>query len=210
VRGPNGVGKSTLIETVAGLRTLHAGRIDWNALGFLGHKNALSPALTVQEIIDFYGGLYGARAEDRARALEDLALTHRRNVTVHMLSAGQKRRLALAVLILKQATLWILDEPSVSLDAEGIKTLEGLMHAHVSKGGSILFTSHVQLNIDAQTLDLSVMNFERTQKMCFSLCWAPRYGRCHTDFVLRWPGGAWSRLGLLFDCRVFVCAGDWR
>lgn len=104
--------------------------------------------LTVCESLQFVAGLHG---QDRSRgaalsALTVMGMHHRRNAAVRTLSQGQRRRAALARLVLeREVALWVLDEPFDALDAEGIQTLNGLLVAHLERGGCVLLTSHQEL-----------------------------------------------------------------
>ena len=164
--GPNGAGKSTLLRILAGLRAPDAGSLLWNdapvaddtlaharRVAYLGHQDALKPGLTVAEnlrlaCITGGGGLDPAL---RAVALSDL-----RDLPARLLSAGQKRRAALARVLLLRATLWLLDEPSLGLDAHAVDLLGALLAQHRAEGGMVIATTHVPLPLpDAATLRLA-------------------------------------------------------
>lgn len=164
VKGPNGAGKSTLLRLVAGLVDHQSGKLRWvddegtplapdipvaSYFHFIGHLDAVKPALTVRENLAFWAKLYGADA-DVDPALERLELAYLRDVPGQFLSAGQKRRTALARLLIGARPLWILDEPTVSLDVEGQALVADLMRAHCAGGGLLMVTTHVDIGLEAE------------------------------------------------------------
>lgn len=173
LRGPNGSGKSTLLRVIAGLVDHQDGTLTWaddeggeidedetphaSLFHYVGHLDAVKPNLSVHENLDFWARFYGT-PEDVGHALETLGLAGLRDVPGAFLSAGQKKRLALARLLLGNRPLWILDEPSVSLDVEGVALVASLMKSHCEAGGMLLVTTHVDIGLahDAiQSLRLS-------------------------------------------------------
>jgi heme exporter protein A len=155
LRGPNGAGKSSLLRAVAGLTPLAAGELLWdgeNALedlpthaariAWLGHLDAVKPALTAAEHVP-------------AAALAAVGLAGYAALPAKFLSAGQKRRLALARIIASKAKLWLLDEPTNGLDTASIAQLTPLFAAHREAGGMILASTHTPLALpDAVVLAL--------------------------------------------------------
>jgi heme exporter protein A len=157
LRGRNGRGKTSLLRLAAGLSVPEGGQVLWGgtplrrAEGFLqrlvyiGHTNALKDDLTALEALQFLARLHG-RTHDTASllaALERLGMASRRDAPVRTLSQGQRRRVALARLALEQqAALWLLDEPYDALDVDGVQAVNALLRAHLSRGGSVLLTSH--------------------------------------------------------------------
>jgi heme ABC exporter ATP-binding subunit CcmA len=156
VRGPNGAGKTTLLRLCAGLVPLASGdgdvlghdlrrdrRLVRASVGLLGHTGALYDDLTVEDNVRF-----AARAARRpsavvAPALARLALdTRLRGLPVGRLSAGQRRRVALAALVARGPELWLLDEPHAGLDEEGRDTIDGLVREAVAAGATVLLASH--------------------------------------------------------------------
>ncbi|MDG6093528.1 heme ABC exporter ATP-binding protein CcmA [Acetobacter sp. AN02] len=151
--GPNGAGKSTLLRTLAGLRRPDGGRILWDdedmtedrtahgrRIGWLGHQDALKPGLTLLENLRLSAN--GAKPEAALRAFDLDSLA---DLPARMLSAGQKRRSALARVLLADAPLWLLDEPSVGLDQVSVGQLGVAMAAHRAQGGIVIATTHVPL-----------------------------------------------------------------
>lgn len=146
--GRNGAGKTSLLETIAGLRQPEAGRIAGPAaeqLHWIGHKNGLHPALSAFENLQFWCGLTGADAAGIAPALDRLQLKAARHRPARTLSTGQKRRTALARLLLSQRPWWLLDEPLAGLDVQGAALFAELVAEHRAAGGAVLLTSHQAL-----------------------------------------------------------------
>lgn len=181
LRGPNGSGKSTLLRVIAGLVDFQEGALSWlgedgatiseddapytSFFHYIGHLDAVKPSLSVRENLEFWAGLYSVPG-DVESALETLGLAGLADVPGAFLSAGQKKRLSLARLLIGQRPLWILDEPSVSLDVEGVALVAGLMKAHCEKGGMLLVTTHVDIGLKAeaiQPLRLSVQGTLRAE-----------------------------------------------
>lgn len=153
--GPNGSGKSTLLRLLAGLVRPAAGRLLWDredALAdlpahaarvvYVGHQDAVKPGLTAAENLRFAAALTGGVA---AEALAAVGLERLADLPARMLSAGQKRRLALARLALGSAPLWLLDEPTLGLDTASIDRFGGLLAAHRGRGGMVVAATHVPL-----------------------------------------------------------------
>ena len=157
LRGRNGRGKTSLLRLASGLASPEAGRICWGGVPvrqapamaarrvYVAHASALKDDLTVTESLRFLALLHG-RASDLAavhEALDRVGMASRRDAPVRTLSQGQRRRATLARLALeREASIWILDEPYDALDTDGVDCINGLMHAHLQRGGSILLTSH--------------------------------------------------------------------
>ena len=156
--GPNGSGKSSLLRLLAGLGTPAAGRIRWRGraidedapahrqrLRFLTHLDGVKPALTVIENLRFWSALMGAPAPRARSALAAFDLERIADLPARFLSAGQRRRLALSRLMLMPAALWLLDEPSTSLDGEGTERLLAAITAHRGQGGIAVIATHDRL-----------------------------------------------------------------
>lgn len=164
--GPNGAGKSSLLRMLAGLLRPAAGRLTWDdaevwddlgthheRLRYLGHGEAVKPPLTVAEDLRFWASLRGAGHEEVAKALERFALSELAERPGRLLSAGQKRRLALARVTLGRADLWLLDEPTVGLDAASVERLAAAVAAHRARGGMAAIATHIGFpGDDAQIL----------------------------------------------------------
>ena len=156
LRGPNGSGKTTLLRTLAGLQPSVAGTLDLNpdAVAYAAHADGLKSTLTVAENLDFWAQVYGGPSPEVAiGALDLVALTRRR---AGELSAGQKRRLGLARLLVTGRPLWLLDEPTVSLDTASVALFAGVVRQHLARGGAAIIATHVDLGLpEAEELDLS-------------------------------------------------------
>lgn len=156
LRGPNGVGKTTLIRCLAGLQPCVAGHIDAPAdsIAYAGHADGLKPALSVAENLRFWASVFGGGAIDAA--LQGMNLTALRDRPAHMLSAGQKRRLGLARLMVTGRPLWLLDEPTVSLDTASVALFAEMLRAHLDSGGGAVIATHIDLGLpEAAVLDLT-------------------------------------------------------
>ncbi len=153
--GPNGSGKSTLLRMLAGLIRPAAGRVLWNAedalddlaahgrrVAYLGHQDAVKPGLTVVENIRFAASVSGHSV---MTALAAVGLEALADLPARMLSAGQKRRLALSRLVLSGAPLWLLDEPTLGLDTASIERFGVLLATHRAGGGIVVAATHVPL-----------------------------------------------------------------
>lgn len=163
--GENGVGKTTLLRTLAGFDSPSSGEIAFVANGsrveaeearnhhihFLGHHDALSPARTVAQELAFQADYLGGDAE---AAVAPLRLKPLLDLETRYLSAGQKRRLACARLLMAPRDLWLLDEPMAPLDADHRVLLAGLMQSHLASGGLIIAAVHDALPFETRALRL--------------------------------------------------------
>ena len=153
--GANGAGKSSLLRLLAGLVPAAEGRLLWDGqdtladrvsharrLRYISHQDALKPSLTARENLGFYASLWGGQVED---ALDAVGLRDLGDLPARILSSGQKRRLALARLALGKAPLWLLDEPTVGLDARSVERLGALLERHRDEGGSVVAATHLPL-----------------------------------------------------------------
>ncbi len=165
--GPNGAGKSSLLRAIAGFLPLAAGAFALEGgaseagIGeqahYLGHADALKGALTAGENLAFWAGALGGDSSDGVwrGALERLGLGHVADFPVGALSAGQKRRVALARLLVALRPLWLLDEPTTALDAAAQGLFGGIMREHLGAGGLIVAATHAPLGLEgAETLVL--------------------------------------------------------
>jgi len=165
VRGPNGAGKTSLLRAVAGLLPLAEGALSFEGgddeapLGeeahYLGHADALKSALTARENLEFWaamlapGGMIGGKAPMGVpAALDRVGLHHAIDFPVHALSAGQKRRVALARLMVAARPLWLLDEPLTALDRAAQERLGEIMRDHLQAGGLIVAATHAPLDLE--------------------------------------------------------------
>ena len=163
--GPNGSGKSSLLRQIAGLLEIAAGEIAFaggdpeRSIGeqahYVGHLDALKPPMSVLETVRFWAVYLGGDVSSADAALDEMALSTLADLPVAYLSAGQRRRVALARLAAVRRPLWLLDEPTVALDAESVGRLRGFMAAHLAGGGIIVAATHLDLGLgNAKTLHL--------------------------------------------------------
>jgi heme exporter protein A len=150
VSGPNGAGKTSLLRLLAGLLPVAAGRVALDgaegpageAAHFVGHHDAVKAALTVAENLGFWRAVLGGGGAAVETALTTLGLGELRELPARVLSAGQRRRLALARLLVAARPLWLLDEPAANLDADGQATLARLIGEHLAGGGIAVVAAH--------------------------------------------------------------------
>ncbi len=156
LQGPNGAGKSTLLRACAGLMPVIRGTanvlgydltIDRESVrervGLLGHQNGLFGELTIAENVSFWSTVVGASTEERNAAMERMAIDGKlAGQRVAELSAGQKRRCALACLVVRRAELWLLDEPHAGLDAKGRDEIDRIVKEAAASGATIVVASH--------------------------------------------------------------------
>ncbi len=156
LRGPNGAGKTTLLRTLAGLTPPMSGSINHveGAIAYAAHADGLKSQLTVFENLMFWAQVFGTSSTAHAIEAFDLAaLAHRR---AGELSAGQKRRLSLARILVTGRPIWCLDEPTVSLDAENTTRFAATVKAHLANGGSAVIATHIDLGLPtARVLDIT-------------------------------------------------------
>ena len=166
LRGRNGAGKTSLLRMIAGLNEAVTGQLELSGgnssltLGqqchLIAHQEAFKPALTVAENLAFWARFFGGG--DLERALGAFSLAQLAGFSGGLLSAGQKRRLALSRLVLVKRPVWLLDEPSVGLDSASTGQLRKLMRGHLDDGGIIIATTHVDLGIKgAKQLDFNTL-----------------------------------------------------
>ncbi|MCT4683387.1 MAG: heme ABC exporter ATP-binding protein CcmA [Roseicyclus sp.] len=156
LRGPNGAGKTTLLRTLAGLTPPLAGRIEAEpeSIAYAAHADGLKAALTVEENLHFWASVFGTR--DPAPAIEAFHLAPLLQRRAGEMSAGQKRRLSLARLLVTGRPVWCLDEPTVSLDTENVARFAAAVKAHLARGGSAVIATHIDLGLpEAETLDIT-------------------------------------------------------
>jgi heme exporter protein A len=155
LRGPNGSGKTTLLRCVAGLQPVEAGRIigAGDRVAYAGHADGIKAQLTVAENLVFWAGVHGGG--DVGAALAAYRLEGLAGRPARALSAGQKRRLGLARMLVTGRPVWVMDEPTVSLDAEAVGWFAGAVRAHLAAGGIALLATHIDLGLEAGVLDVA-------------------------------------------------------
>lgn len=165
--GPNGAGKTTLIRAMAGLIGLAAGSFTLSTAApdtplaehchYVGHANGVKATLTAAENLSFWADFLGGQPADVAHALDVMALAPLATIPAAYLSAGQKRRLGLARLLVARRPVWLLDEPTVSLDTASVRLLAGAIEAHLASGGLAVAATHIPLGVaGARELRLGV------------------------------------------------------
>ena len=167
VTGPNGSGKTSLLRLIAGLLTIADGSVGLEGgeseltlpeqAHYLGHRDALKPALSVLENLcfwqDFLGGeVFEARQANILESLAAVGIDHAAHLPAAYLSAGQRRRLSIARLLAARRPIWLLDEPTSALDASAQDLFAGLMRDHLGRGGLIIAATHAPLGIPTREL----------------------------------------------------------
>jgi heme exporter protein A len=153
--GPNGAGKTSLLRQIAGLLPLAAGRLSLGGAPpdamlaelchYVGHLNAVKTSFSVRENLAFWAEFLGEDGGSPDRALAAFGLGALAELPAGLLSAGQKRKLALSRLFTASRPIWLLDEPQVSLDAASLKLLDKALKDHLAAGGIALVASHTPL-----------------------------------------------------------------
>ncbi len=170
VSGPNGTGKTTLLRVVSGLLRPEKGSVAWqgrsiaaaaaeyqDALAYASHEPALKSDLTALENLRFTVGLKRrVTAAELRSSLERTGVANCADLPARVLSAGQRRRVAMARVLAFRADLWLLDEPFTNLDGSGSSLLSALLAEHVGQGGLALVVAHHELNVAAQTRKLEL------------------------------------------------------
>jgi heme exporter protein A len=156
LRGPNGAGKTTLLRYLAGL----AGEFTPENTAFSGHLDGIKATLTVRENLSFWAGIYGFGNIDPI--LKQLSLMPLQNRSAGDLSAGQKRRLGLARMLLTKADVWLMDEPTVSLDAATSDVIIDAIKTHCANGGAAIISTHIDMNIPRARI-LNITDFAAQQ-----------------------------------------------
>jgi heme exporter protein A len=164
VTGANGSGKTSLLRLIAGLLmpaegsvALEGGEAELTLAEqahYLGHRDALKPALSVMENLSFWRDFLGGEIADVRESLAAVGIDHAAHLPATYLSAGQRRRLSLARLLAVRRPVWLLDEPTAALDAAGQELFAGLMRDHLADGGLIVAATHGPLGIAARELKI--------------------------------------------------------
>jgi heme exporter protein A len=170
IRGPNGAGKTTLLRVACGLLRPEQGAVLWEGrpissirleyqavLAYASHEPALKGDLTALENLRFAVGLKRPVGADELRArLEQTGVAACADLPARVLSAGQRRRVAMARVLAMGAALWLLDEPFTNLDSAGSELFSALLRTHVERGGAALVVAHQTLKIDVDTRHLDL------------------------------------------------------
>ena len=175
--GPNGCGKSSLIRIMANLLAATEGHMTWNGepiaddpeghharLHYIAYQDAIKPVMTVRENLGFWAGLKGPGADIEA-ALEAVGIRRLADTPAQFLSSGQRRRLSLARLVASPAEIWLLDEPTVGLDRDAIRLLEGLVAAHRAAGGMTVLATHQPVDLGGGEARLDLAAYAATRQI---------------------------------------------
>jgi len=155
LRGANGIGKTTLLRTLAGLQPSVAGLVTGPELAYGAHADGVKAMLTVVENLTFWASVNGIAGV--AKALQAMNLDALQDRRAADLSAGQRRRLGLARMMVTGRRVWLLDEPTVSLDLASVALFVAVLRAHLAQGGAALIATHIDLGLpEARALDLTL------------------------------------------------------
>jgi heme exporter protein A len=181
VTGPNGCGKTSLLRLVCGLALAEDGEVLWHSeptrgserfkqeCAYVGHRDGLKAELSARENLIFHARLTGGDAGAVDGAIERLGLAECRDLAAGHMSAGQRRRTALARLLLGEKRLWLLDEPFTALDVHGRAAAEELVQEHRTAGGMTLFSSHQPLGNESLAADCRELSLSAPLHVCSGL-----------------------------------------
>ena len=153
VTGPNGIGKTTLLRALVGLQPALSGSLIGEDPAYAGHADAIKATLTVSENLTFWSQIF--ETNDIEAAIQAFDLGSLRDRLAGKLSAGQRRRLGLARMMVTGRKLWVMDEPTVSLDAASVDRFAHVIQNHLAAGGAAIIATHLDLGIKAKSLDVS-------------------------------------------------------
>jgi len=172
LEGENGSGKTSLLRILCGFRLADEGEITWGSqlasanpeyfqnISYVGHKNGIKDELTVEENLNLMRSMATASDIKTEDVLKQISLFKRADVLARQLSAGQKRKLALARLMMTENSFWILDEPFTALDTASVVFFESLIKQHITRGGMLILTSHHDIDLSG----LSVTHFNLSEQ----------------------------------------------
>lgn len=167
IHGSNGIGKTTLLRLITGLSKPEEGEMKWTLEGqscrasdiatYQAHRDAFKPNLTAKDELSFWANIYGYTS-DLNTTFERVSLSDKHSLETRVLSAGQRRRLAIARLLISQKPLWVMDEPAAAMDAAGRELIYNIISLHANNGGAVVLASHesaAQLGVRTKRLTLS-------------------------------------------------------